>query len=506
MTGGPFRRAPVRAGVSAATAALLAVTAACGGSATPTESAPQSGGATVRLVFAGDVMLGRGVAALTGSDPAGPLAGIRFQVGSADLALANLESPLTLRAHDPARGPNALEAPPEAAQQLAAAGFDLMAIANNHAGDAGPATVTDTLAALDAAGLAAVGGGVSTTAAFEGTLVRIHGLAVALLAFDATGSGPRAGASTPGVAWWDEGRARRAVEQARAAADIVAVALHGGGEYIPGTDPYLMRIGRQLAMWGADIVWGHGPHVVQPVHVIDPDGDGRPTVVATSLGNLLFDQHLPRTREGAILEVVAGGDGVRTWRVGATEHRAGPVRFERWLEPAGDAVWLDGAWSALARTVVPAAPTRPPALAGFPGDVVDAALDDVDGDGRPELVVAFRRPFTQTRVGALLPADTLVDRRGRSAHVGVYGPLDLRPRWVAGTLVRPVARLAGCDGVLAVAYSGLDDTAVTGTGAWQWGGFGFVTLPDLAGPGVPACADVDGDGRLDPLALERSSS
>jgi hypothetical protein len=67
-----------------------------------------------------------------------------------------------------------------------------------------------------------------------------------------------------------------------------------------------------------------------------------------------------------------------------------------------------------------------------------------------------------------------------------------------------VAALAPCDGALAVAYSTLNDPTVVATGAWRWGGFGFVPLPDLPGAGTPACADVDGDGLLDPLVLERS--
>ncbi len=450
-------------------------------------------------------MLGRGVAALAADDPDELLAGVRLQVASADLAVANLESPLTGRPHDPHFGPNALEAPAATAGLVARAGFDAMSVANNHSGDAGPGTVTDTLRALSGAGLRAVGGGGSAAGAFAPRLVETGGLRVALLAFDGTGQGPRAGPQSAGVAWWDDARARAAVALARSSADVVAVGIHGGAEYVPATDPYLMRLARVLASWGADVVWGQGPHVVQPVTVIDPDGDGRPTVVATSLGNLLFDQHAPGTRAGAILEVLAGADGVRAYRVGSTDHTGGPVRFVGWQPPAGSATELDGAWWMLASPVVPAAVERPRTVADFEGDVVDAAIGDPDGDGRRDLVVAFRRPFSPTAVSALLPRDGLVDRRGRSAHLGLYRPLDLRPRWVAGTLLRPVAAVAPCDGSIAVAYSTLDDPAVTGAGAWRWGGFGFLPLPDLPGRGVPACSDVDGDGRLDPLVLERSS-
>jgi len=470
-----------------------------------TDDATSIGSKTaVRLLFGGDVMLGRGVARVAAADPGELLAGIRLEVSSASLAVANLESPLTSRRHDPAFGPNALEAPAASARLLARAGFDAMGIANNHAGDAGPGTVTDTVRALSGTGILAVGAGPSAAEAFEPRIVEVDGLRVALLAFDATGQGPRAGPETPGVAWWDEELARAAVARARAVADVVAVGIHGGAEYVPATDRYLMRLGRLLASWRVDVVWGHGPHVVQPISVIDPDGDGRPTVVATSLGNLLFDQHIPGTREGAILEVLAGVDGVRALRAGSAEHVDGPVRFQGWRPPRGSAVALGGAWWTLAASVPPAAVERPGDLAGFEGDVVDAAVGDPDGDGRPDVVVSFRRPFSPTHVNALVPRWRLVDSRGRSAHLGLYRPQDGRPRWVAGTLLRPVAAVAPCDGALAVAYSTLDDPAIVGTGAWRWGGFGFVPLPDLPGTGVPACADVDGDGLLDPLVLERS--
>ena len=46
---------------------------------------------TVRLLFAGDVMLGRGVAPVAAADPQGLFAGVRDEVSAADLAVANLE-------------------------------------------------------------------------------------------------------------------------------------------------------------------------------------------------------------------------------------------------------------------------------------------------------------------------------------------------------------------------------------------------------------------------------
>jgi poly-gamma-glutamate capsule biosynthesis protein CapA/YwtB (metallophosphatase superfamily) len=471
--------------------------------ASPSATAARS---TVRLLFAGDVMLGRGVAPVAAHDPESVFAGIRGTVSTADLAVANLESPLTPRPHLAAFGPNALEANPVTARLLAAAGFDAMGIANNHAGDAGPQTVPDTMRALAAHGLAVVGAGRNASEAFRPRNVEVAGLRVALLMFDATGQGPRAGAAKPGVAWWNPGRARKAVTQARSQADIVAVGIHGGAEYVPEADPYVVNIAHLLASWGADVVWGTGPHVGQPVTVIDLNHDGRPTVVATSLGNLLFDQHIPGTQRGEILEVVAGPDGVRALRVGTTAIADGRVRLTGWGAPRRAAVALGDSWWTLTRPVRPIVIHHRRAIRGFKdGTVVDAAIGDVEGNGRPDLVVAFRRRFKPTNVSPLIPRARLVDKHGRAAHVGLYRPRDLRPRWVAGTLLRPVVRLAPCDGSLAVAYSSLNDPTVVATGAWRWSGFGFTPLPDLPGQGIPACADVDGDGMLDPLILERSA-
>jgi hypothetical protein len=481
------------------TAALLAGACSQTGGAKARKAGSKK---AVRLIFAGDVMLGRGVAPIAESSPSELFAGIRFEVSSADFAMANLESPLTTRAH--LSGPDALEAKPSSAQLLRKAGFDAMTIANNHAGDAGPGTVSDTMQALAAAKISVVGAGASREQALAARIVSVRGLRVALLAFDATLEGPEPADGSAGVARWDKKLAEKAVKDARARSDIVVVALHGGAPYAPESDPYLLRLGRLLARWGADVVWAAGPHVVQPVHLLEPAQGGRPAVVATSLGNFVFDQHIPGTRSGALLEVLAGSDGVRAYRVGRTV-AAAPASFLGWKTTSSDAVALDGGWWTMARMVKPAPVKRPASLAGFKGKVTTAAIGDAEGNGSRQLVVSFRRPFRPTKVDVLVPRQRLLDRHNLTAHLGLYRPGDLRPLWVAGTLLRPVARLAVCDGSLAVAYSTLNSPTIAGTGAWKWGGFGFTPLADLPGTGKPACADVDGDGRLDPLVLERSS-
>lgn len=83
------------------------------GSATPVDGTSPP----VRLIFLGDVMLGRGVGPVAAADPGSIFEQLRPTLVRADLVLANLESPLTTRTHT---APGfALEADPAVAPLLA---------------------------------------------------------------------------------------------------------------------------------------------------------------------------------------------------------------------------------------------------------------------------------------------------------------------------------------------------------------------------------------------------
>jgi hypothetical protein len=455
-------------------------------------------GPPITLTFVGDVMLGRGVAPVASGDPTGLFAEVRWILDSSDLALGNLESPLTTRRHQ-SPNPNALQADPATAQLLAAAGFDVLSLANNHIGDAGPLGVLDTIEAVEAVGMTAVGAGVDLTAAVAPLLLNVGGLRVAVLAFDATGAGLAAG-SEPGVAPWDEESVRESMERAAKRSDLLIVSLHGGVEFLPESDPRMLALADKLSSWGADVVWGHGSHVVQPV-VVTPGQ--RRSLMATSLGNFIFDQRGPLTGQGAVLQVLADRSGVIGYRLGATDHTSLRVRWVGWKLPDIDAVLIEGEWWNLVRDVESRRSSRPSIDEFEWGTVVAASTGRITGDTL-ETVVSFRRFPGPHPVRDGLGGVQWVDANGMSAHLGIYRASDLAPIWVAGMVPAPVAGVAACDGAVALAFSELDDSRVVATGAATWRPFGLDAADRLPGWGTPACADVDGDGLTEPVILGRN--
>ena len=249
---------------------------------TPTSDIASS----VTLALLGDVMLGRDV-----HPSAETFAYLEPFLSSADLVAANLESPLT---HAPVQtgSPYVLCAPPEHARLLAEAGFDLLTLANNHILDCGEEGMLETQSVLTGAGLDFAGPGPKPE------YREINGVRLAFLAFDATGEFDLEAA----------GQAVRAAHDTRA---VVIVSIHWGAEYQSGASRLQKEIAARLAQAGALLIWGHGPHVLQPA---ESSKDGR-TLVLYSLGNALFDQYgLANTRQSALALVRLDPTGVVDYR------------------------------------------------------------------------------------------------------------------------------------------------------------------------------------------------
>lgn len=94
------------------------------------------------------------------------------------------------------------------------------------------------------------------------------------------------------------------IQEAKSNADIVLVSMRWGDEYSNSANARDRQIAQDISQAGADYVFGHGPHVLQPVERIDTS-DGRETVVWYSLGNFLNTQIPPETLVGgfAVMDI-----------------------------------------------------------------------------------------------------------------------------------------------------------------------------------------------------------
>jgi poly-gamma-glutamate synthesis protein (capsule biosynthesis protein) len=250
------------------------------------------------IALAGDVMLGRGVALALDGEWEAAFVGVVPWLAEADLAVANLESPLTA-APQLADGYD-LRAPPQAVAALRAAGLDVLSVANNHAFDAGSVGLQESVRTLQGAGIDPWRDGVPAA--------RLDLSLVGLALDDSTAS-------------LDVDAAVVQVARAAARGGIVVVSIHWGGEYQAAPSARQRAVARALAGAGATVIAGHGPHVLQRVEWVGE------TLVAYSLGNFLFDQPYPVDCSwGAILRVTCRGGRVTAVEAYPTVSEQGRVR------------------------------------------------------------------------------------------------------------------------------------------------------------------------------------
>ncbi len=213
-----------------------------------------------------------------------------LDLGSADLTVVNLETPVAERVRSREDGFDVplFAAPPAFLTALARAGVDLVTLANNHAYDQGARGLAETIENARAAGVATIGAGADREAAFTARIATARGRRIALVSATEGVNLAARDAESPRVALLDAEMLRAAVGTARAASDLTVVVLHwtdaDPGDALPTDD---MRAWcERAAEAGADLVIGHGPHVPGPRALLRTS-DGREVPVLYSLGNLV---------------------------------------------------------------------------------------------------------------------------------------------------------------------------------------------------------------------------
>lgn len=332
---GPVPRRAVPRPRLAALAALFAVLLAAGCSDSGDGDGPlwqtgQGGGATgsagpasgdqpaasgestepsISLTATGDVIMGNAPNRLPPNGGKGFFDDVKSAL-KGDLVMGNLEEPLTDDTGAGKCGPNPqncyqFRAPPGYAAHLRSAGFQLLNQANNHGNDYGQQGYENTQSALEAHGLKHTG------APGEITVVDVKGVKVAVVGFS---SYPWSNSLI------DLDAAKQVIEMAKGMAKLVVVQVHMGAEGAektrvkPGTEMYVgenrgdpMRFARTVIDAGADLVIGHGPHVLRGMEFYQ----GK--LIAYSLGNFAGGgkslQSAGRLGYGGVLKVSLTAEG-----------------------------------------------------------------------------------------------------------------------------------------------------------------------------------------------------
>lgn len=265
----------------------------------------------VRMVFGGDMVLGNNF--LVDNIPSSwdelYFAGVRNIIKDADLAFANLEGVLGEggeTSKDSSNGNQfAFRFPSRYAFLLKNEGFDVLNIANNHAYDFGESGLLDTQQNLKAAGIAYVG------LRDQATNLKVRDLNVAMLGFSYS---PRY------ASVFELEQDAEQVRQAKAQGNYVIVTFHAGAEgpaaiwhedrqeiFFNENRGNVVAFARAMIDAGADLVVGHGPHVLRAVECYMD----RP--IAYSLGNLVGVGGLSTKKMAAVsalLEVTLSSGGV----------------------------------------------------------------------------------------------------------------------------------------------------------------------------------------------------
>jgi len=276
----------------------------------------------VEMIFAGDLMISGHVEPELQRDRSALFS--RWNVGrEADIFVVNLEHPITTAGEKVEKEFN-FKLDPQYVDVLKDAGISLVTAANNHIYDYGREGILETIAVLDSAGIRHVGIGQTLKDAREPIIFEIRGRKIGFLSYYGKET-YAATDSTPGYAPRFPSLIRQDVTALRPKVDYLVISFHWGVEKAEDPEPWQVWLGHQVIRYGADLVVGHHPHVLQGIEQY------RNGTIVYSLGNFVFGGNSRHTYDTAVLRVRLSDQGSSVEVI--------PVRVKRWqvMEPDEEA-------------------------------------------------------------------------------------------------------------------------------------------------------------------------
>ncbi|MBI4128540.1 MAG: CapA family protein, partial [Parcubacteria group bacterium] len=219
----------------------------------------------------GDIMMGRNVEARTDKKGLGyPFERIQELLSGADFLIANLEGPVIAKPIRTPTGSTRFSFGEAIATALRDEGFDLLSIANNHTFDYGEKGLAETRTFLRAHGIEPFGDPNEENAA-RAAVQQAADRKFYFIGFNGFRSS------------FDAEQAAAVVQEFAERKDgFIVVMIHWGTEYVLTHNRQQERVAHALIDAGADVIFGHHPHVVQDIEVYEGKA------IFYSLGNFIF--------------------------------------------------------------------------------------------------------------------------------------------------------------------------------------------------------------------------
>jgi poly-gamma-glutamate capsule biosynthesis protein CapA/YwtB (metallophosphatase superfamily) len=242
---------------------------------------------SLRLAFAGDVMLGRLVNKLLRQQPPEYPWGETLElIRGADWRRSNLECVVSDCGSLLSRPAKVFRFHSDATNVavLKAVGMSVVSLANNHTLDFGHEALLDMLRLLDNAGIAHSGAGADLDSASQPAISIVNGLRIGFVSFTDNEPEWEATAAKAGLFYVpvnEEGervaRLLNVIRGTRRRADFIVVAAHWGSNWGYRPPAEHKAFGRRLIDAGADLIFGHSAHVCRGIEIYN----GRPILYST---------------------------------------------------------------------------------------------------------------------------------------------------------------------------------------------------------------------------------
>ncbi|WP_051531271.1 CapA family protein [Clostridiisalibacter paucivorans] len=241
---------------------------------------------------------------------------VKKYIESADLALGNFET-VTAGPEHGYRGFPTFNSPESTLEALGNTGFDILTTANNHSLDGGKEGIIETIDNINKYGMENVGTYKEKT---DDILIKdINGIKIAILSYTYGCNGLEARLTKDEldamVNRIDEDRIMNDINKANEQdVDSTVVFIHWGNEYQRTPSQYQTDLAQKMFDWGADIILGSHPHVIQKSEKIDHNGEDK--FVIYSMGNFVSNQRRETltnsskvyTEDGVIVQITLDKD------------------------------------------------------------------------------------------------------------------------------------------------------------------------------------------------------